>query len=85
LHQDCREPLGEIVVDVAGETIPFLEDHFAPLFDPALRHDAAVMQGERGLTRQLPRSARHATSLPPGIPEREGSTPSSIPDCGRRD
>ena len=49
LHQDRREALCEVVMDVARETIALLENRLAPLLDAAPLDDAAVMQRERRL------------------------------------
>src|SRR4029453_17032420 len=51
LHQNRGEPLGQVVVDVACQTVTLFEDRFAALFTPVELDQAAVVQGESCLTR----------------------------------
>ena len=51
LHQDRREPLREVVVNVAREPIALLEYRLAPLLEPALLRQAALMERQRRLPR----------------------------------
>ena len=44
LHQDRREPLREVVVNITCETIPLLEDRFTPFFNAVVIDEAAVMK-----------------------------------------
>ena len=43
LHQDRGKSLREVVVDVAGEPIPFVERRFAPLLETIQLDEPAVM------------------------------------------
>ena len=49
LHQDRRESLREVVVDVAREAVALLEDRLPALFHPLQFDDPAVMQRQRRL------------------------------------
>ena len=49
LHQDGRESLCEVVVNVARQPIAFFENRFAPLLEPSLLGEPALMQRQRGL------------------------------------
>ena len=51
LHQDGRESLRQVVVNVARETVALFEDRLAPLLAPILLDETAVVQRQRRLTR----------------------------------
>ena len=51
LHQDRREPLREIVVNVARKPVALLENRLAALFEPAALGEPALMERERRLAR----------------------------------
>ena len=51
LHQDRGESLRQVVVDVARQPVAFVEDRLAPLFEPALLGQPALMQRQRRLAR----------------------------------
>ncbi len=49
LHEDGGKPLGEVVVNVARQAIPFLENGLAAFFHASLLGKPALMQRQRGL------------------------------------
>ena len=51
LHQDGGKPLRQVVVNVAREAVALLEDRLAPLFEPVLLRQPALMQRQRRLAR----------------------------------
>ena len=51
LHEDRAEALREVVVDVARQPVPLLEDRLTPLLEAAALDHAAVVQRKRGLAR----------------------------------
>ena len=86
LHQDRREALREVVVDIARQTVALLENRLSSLFHGGCRSTTtAVVQRERGLTRDR-LDQLDAPPLPSvgRISAARGSTPSSSPVCGRR-
>ena len=86
LHQDRAEPLRQVVVNVAGETIALLEDGFAALLDPVPLEQPALMQREP----RVPRDRLDERDAPPRSLSRVGHAdrdPSKIlsADHHRRD
>ena len=71
LHQDGGEALRQRVVDVARDAIALFEHRLAPLFEPALLGQPAVVQRQRRLTRH-------------GVEQRAAPAPLAARNRGRR-